>query len=365
MLMPAEELVDRARAGDTDAFGALVDPFRRELQRHCYRLLGSVHDAEDLLQETLLAAWRGLEQFEGRASVRTWLYRIATHRCLNALRDRQRRAPRQPPEPPFAAPPPTRRNEPRWYEPYPDALLDDLADTEPGPAARYETKETIELAFIAGLQQLRPRQRAALVLRDVLGFRTDEVATLLGTSPSAVASALQRARATLAATDALPPPGDGPTDTERDLPSEAGATDTERERTLAQRFAAAFAADDVDGVVKLLSADAWLTMPPSPLAYQGLAAIAAFLRASAAWRAGRHFRLLPTRANTQPAFGLYVAPSALYVAPPAAATPVADAVGLIVLRLTPDGQHIAAITRFLFGDPAQMIPFGLPTHMSL
>ena len=345
MLMPAEELVDRARAGDTDAFGALVDPFRRELQRHCYRLLGSVHDAEDLLQETLLAAWRGLEQFEGRASVRTWLYRIATHRCLNALRDRQRRAPRQPPEPPFAAPPPTRRNEPRWYEPYPDALLDDLADTEPGPAARYETKETIELAFIVGLQQLRPRQRAALVLRDVLGFRTDEVASLLGTSPSAVASALQRARATLAASDALPPPG-------------AVATDTQRERALAQQFAAAFAADDVDGVVKLLSADAWLTMPPSPLAYQGPPAIAAFLHASAAWRAGRHFRLLPTQANTQPAFGLYVAP-------PAAAPIVAEAVGLVVLRLTPDGQRIAAIVRFLFDDPAQMIPFGLPTYISL
>jgi len=345
MLLPAEELVDRARGGDADAFGALVDPFRRELQRHCYRLLGSVHDAEDLLQETLLAAWRGLEQFEGRASVRTWLYRIATHRCLNALRARQRRAPRQPPEPPFAAPPPTRRNEPRWYEPYPDALLDDLADTEPGPAARYETKETIELAFIVGLQQLRPRQRAALVLRDVLGFRTDEVASLLGTSPSAVASALQRARATLAASDALPPPG-------------AVATDTQRERALAQQFAAAFAADDVDGVVKLLSADAWLTMPPSPLAYQGPAAIAAFLHASAAWRAGRHFRLLPTQANTQPAFGLYVAP-------PAAAPIVAEAVGLVVLRLTPDGQRIAAIVRFLFDDPAQMIPFGLPTYISL
>ena len=344
MLVPAEPLVDRVRGGDADAFGALVDPFRRELQLHCYRLLGSVHDAEDLLQETLLAAWRGREQFQGRASLRTWLYRIATHRCLNALRDNRRRAPRQPPEPPFAAPAPTRRTPPRWYEPYPDALLDDLADAEPGPAARYESKETITLAFIAGLLQLSPRQRAALVLRDVLGFRTDEAASILGTSPSAVASALQRARATLATTDALAPPG-------------ADVADTAPGRALAQRFAEVFAADDVDAVVTLLTDDAWLTMPPSPLAYQGRAAIAAFLRASAAWRAGRHFRLLPTRANAQPAFGLYVAEAH-------GSTP-ADGVGLVVLGVSADGRSIATVTRFLFDDAARMIAFGLPAQLSL
>src|SRR5215208_1814602 len=179
----------RARTGDEDAFRELTDPYRRELQVHCYRILGSVQDAEDLVQETLLAAWRGLDGFEGRSSVRSWLYRIATNRCLNALRDRARR----PREVQAIAPPPepTRRTEPIWLEPYPDVLLEDIPDRSPGPEARYEAREAVELAFIGALQNLPPRQRAAVVLRDVLGFRTAEVADMLETGEASVKGALQ------------------------------------------------------------------------------------------------------------------------------------------------------------------------------
>src|SRR5258708_1687738 len=191
-----ETALPRARAGDGEAFRELTEPYRRELQLHCYRILGSVQDAEDVLQETLLAAWRGLDGFEERSSVRAWLYRIATNRCLNALRDTGRRP--QPARPAaFEAPEPTRRTEPTCYEPYPDALLEDLPDVSPGPEARYETRESLALAFVAGLQRLPPRQRAVLVLRDALGFRAAEVAELLDGSETSVNSALQRARATL------------------------------------------------------------------------------------------------------------------------------------------------------------------------
>ena len=195
--MVTETALARARAGDGEAFRQLTDPYRRELQLHCYRILGSVQDAEDVLQETLLAAWRGLERFEERASMRAWLYRIATNRCLNALRDTGRR-PHQLGRPhAFEAPEPTRRTEPTWFEPYPDALLEDLPDVSPGPEARYETRESLALAFVAGLQRLPPRQRAVLVLRDVLGFRAAEVAGMLDSTETSVNSALQRARATL------------------------------------------------------------------------------------------------------------------------------------------------------------------------
>ena len=188
----------RARAGDGEAFRELTEPYRRELQLHCYRILGSVQDAEDMLQETLLAAWRGLDQFEERASMRAWLYKIATNRCLNALRDSGRRPQPRPAATGLPAPPePTRRAEPLWLQPYPDALLDDLPDTAPGPEARYETREALALAFVAGLQRLPPRQRAVLVLRDVLGYPAAEAAQMLDTSEVSVNSALQRARATL------------------------------------------------------------------------------------------------------------------------------------------------------------------------
>jgi RNA polymerase sigma-70 factor (TIGR02960 family) len=327
-----ERTLSRARAGDEEAFRELIAPFRGELQLHCYRILGSVQDAEDLLQETLLAAWRGLPRFDGRASLRTWLYRIATNRCLNALRDRGRR-PREVPA--MAEPPePTRRTEPLWLEPYPDALLDAVADASPGPEARYEFREAVGLAFVTALQELPPRQRVVLVLRDVLGFRAAEVADMLETSEAAVKSALQRARATLE------------TQLQARDRERAPLPRTPRERELVGRFADAVENGDVDGVVSLLTDDAWLTMPPQPYEYQGHAAIAGFLRDRAALR-GRPLRLVPTRANGQPAFGCYL---------PDPENAIASPYGLMVLTL--EGERISAIT--WFGDSRVFRHFGLP-----
>jgi RNA polymerase sigma-70 factor (TIGR02960 family) len=185
--VPSEETLVRARAGDGEAFRELTDPYRRELQLHCYRMLGSLQDAEDLLQETLLAAWRGLDRFQGRASLRAWLHRIATNRCLNALRDRGRRPQRLAPS--VALPEPSSWDEPVRLEPYPDILLEGLPDHAPGPEARYQAKEATELAFIAALQHLPPRQRAVLVLRDVLGYGTAEIAHMLAASQPSVKGA--------------------------------------------------------------------------------------------------------------------------------------------------------------------------------
>jgi RNA polymerase sigma-70 factor (TIGR02960 family) len=243
------------------------------------------------VQETLLAAWRGIEAFEGRASVGAWLYRIATNRCLNALRDRGRR----PQGVPSMVEPlePTRRIEPIWLEPYPDMLFEDIPDRSPGPAARSEARESIELAFIVALQHLPPRQRAALVLRDVLGFRTAEVAEMLDTSEASVKGALQRARAAVGAR--LPA-----ADRER-----APRPNAARERRLVGRFADAVQRGDVDAMVALLTDDARLTMPPLPLEYQGHHAIGAFLRHREELR-GAPLRVMPTRANTQPAFACYL-----------------------------------------------------------
>ena len=328
----AERTLSRARAGDEEAFRELIDPYRGELQLHCYRMLGSVQDAEDVLQETLLAAWRGVGLFDGRSSLRAWLYRIATNLCLNALRDRKRRPPKA--EPIAEPPEPTRRSEPIWLDPYPDALLDTVADTSPGPEARYELKEGIGLAFVAALQHLPPRQRAVLVLRDVLGFRAAEVADMLETSEAAVKGALQRARATL----------------ERRLPAgdreRAPLPRSPRERELVGRFARAVESGDVDGVVTLLTDDARLTMPPQPFEYQGHAAIAGFLHDRAALRGGP-LRLAPTPANGQPAFGCYL---------PDAQTAIARPYGLMVLTL--QGDRISAIT--WFGDSSVFPHFGLP-----
>src|SRR5262245_25500251 len=180
-----QAVLEHARAGDERAFRELTDPYRRELQVHCYRMLGSLTDAEDLVQETLLAAWRGLAGFEQRASLRSWLYRIATNQCLNALRAAGRRIPTEP-TPPFAVPEPTRRGEITWLQPYPDALLDGIPDAAPGPEARYQATEAVELAFVAGLQRMPPRQAATLLLRDMLGFATDEVAGMLNTTQTAI-----------------------------------------------------------------------------------------------------------------------------------------------------------------------------------
>jgi RNA polymerase sigma-70 factor (ECF subfamily) len=325
-------------ATDDQAFRALVEPYRRELQLHCYRILGSIQDAEDLVQETLLAAWRGLERFEGRSSLRSWLYRIATNRCLNAMRDSGRR-PRPAVERTgsdrFQRPEPTHRAAPIWLDPYPDVLLEGVADAAPGPEARYETREALALGFVVGLQHLPPQQRAVLVLRDVLGFRAAEVAEMLDTTEASVNSALQRARGSLE--DRIPAGG-----RERaPLPSSA------RERELLGRFADAFERGDVDGVVSLMTDDAWLRMPPEPEEYQGHAAITEFLGDLFEWRAGKGFRLVPTRANSQPAFGYYLEdPRA----------PIAHAGGVHVLTL--EGDRISAITRF--GDVSVFPYFGLP-----
>jgi RNA polymerase sigma-70 factor (ECF subfamily) len=325
-----EQTLDRARAGDEDAFRDLTDPYRRELQLHIYRIVGGAQDAEDLLQETLLAAWRGLEQFEERASVRTWLYRIATNRSLDALRARRRTEdPRM-----MQLPEPTRWSEPIWLEPYPDVLLEGIPDEAPGPEARYETKESIALAFIVGLQHLPPQQRAVLVLRDVLGYRAAEAAEMLETSEASLNSLLRRARA--AFESRLPAAG-------RDR---APLPNSTLEREIVGRFADAVEAGDVDGMVALLTSDAWLTMPPLPQAYQGRDAIGPFLRGNEE-RRGTPLRLVATRANTQPAFGGYL---------PVPETEIARAHGLFVLTL--EGNEISAIT--WFADSSVFPHFGLP-----
>jgi RNA polymerase sigma-70 factor, ECF subfamily len=308
----------RAQRGDEDAFAQLTAPYRRELQVHCYRIVGSLQDAEDLLQETLLAAWRGLEQFEGRSSLRTWLYTIATNRCLNALRAGSRRP--QPVPATAGSHPPESFAEVSWLEPYPDVLLEGLADAAPGPEARYEAKESIALAFVSGLQHLAPRQRAVLVLRDVLGFHADEVADMIGTSEASVNSALQRARATLerrlpARRDRLAMPGQG------------GAGD------LVARFADAFERDDIDGIVALLTEDAVVSMPPQPEWHQGRAAVAEFLHQRHLDRTGGPWRFVQTGANGQPAYAYYLGDGEGWVR-----------AGVFVIGVRPDG--IESITRF-------------------
>jgi RNA polymerase sigma-70 factor (TIGR02960 family) len=327
-----EAALARARAGDGDAFSELVEPYLHELQVHCYRILGSVQDAEDLLQETLLAAWRGLDRFEERASLRVWLYRIATNRCLNALRDRGRRPKEY--QPMVEPPEPTRRSEPLWLEPYPDVLLEGLGDISLGPEARYEAAESVALAFVSALQHLPPRQRCVLVLRDVLGFGAGEVAGILESTEASVKGALQRARSTLR--ERLP----------AERPDRATLPSPKREREVVGRFAAAVEAGDIDGLVALLTDDAWVTMPPEPYEYQGGAAIARFLDDRARLR-GANFTLVPTGANGQPAFGCYL---------PDAHAAIAHAYGLMVLTLR--GDQISAIT--WFADRAVMARFGLP-----
>jgi len=330
----ATDLIDRAQAGDEQAFSQLVEPYQRELEVHCYRILGSAQDAEDAVQETLLTAWRSLGGFEQRSSLRTWLYRIATTRSLNALRSASRRPPAEWPNRAITPPEPTRLGEITWLEPYPDVLLDELPDTAPGPQARYEAREAISLAFVTALQLLPPRQRAALILRDVLDFRASEAADILAASEQSVESALKRARATLARQ--LPPPGQQPA-----LPH------SRAEAELVDRLTCAFEAADVDGIVALLTDDAWLTMPPVPLQYQGRELCTRFF--DLVFALGRRYRLVATRANGQPAFGIYVFdPHA----------PVLHANGLIVITLA--GERISRIDRF---DNSVLPRFGLPRSL--
>jgi RNA polymerase sigma-70 factor (TIGR02960 family) len=342
MEMDTANLIDRARAGDHDAFRDLVQGHSHELQVHCYRILGSLQDAEDAVQETLVSAWRNLGDFEQRSSLRTWLYKIATNRCLDMLRADSRRLRVAAPVPEVTLPEPSGAGDaPPWLEPYPDVLLDQLVDQRPGPEARYESSEAISLAFITALQLLPPRQRAALVLRDVLGYHAGEVAEMLGTTQEGVSSALKRARATVdghLGDSVIAGGGNGGRRPSR--PSDVAA-----EQRLAARLTDALERADLDGLISLLAADVRVSMPPAMLEYRGVES-ARRLYAAATFRPGRRYRVVATRANGQPAFGVYLADphGGVYRA-------------YCLLVVTTAGDRIAAIDSFLSNV---MGSFGLP-----
>jgi len=325
-----------ARAGDHEAFQLVTDPYRRELLVHGYRMLGSVEDAEDILQETLLRAWRRLDSFEGRAPLRAWLYRIATNASLDALERRRARALPMATHPfadPRAAlPPPVA--ETVWLEPLPDSLVDERPDVN--PEARYEAHESVTLAFLATLQNLPGRQRAVLILRDVLGWNAKQVAEALEMTVVAVNSALQRARSKLKQSSA-------------DVGRYAAARDDEGTASLLARYVAAWEAADSNALVALLREDAVLTMPPLPAWYRGRADIQSFLDTHLfTGHARRSLRLTATRANGSPAFAVYQADE-MGVYRPA---------GLQVLTI----QHgqISEINDFLCFDDRLFSRFGLP-----
>jgi RNA polymerase sigma-70 factor, ECF subfamily len=333
------ELLEAARRGDNDAFGRLAGPYRGELYAHCYRMLGSAADAEDALQETLLRAWRALPRFEGRSSVRSWLYKIATNACLRQVERRPRRVlpvdygpatdPHDDPTEPVT--------EAVWLEPYPDARLG-LGSGPASPEARYEQREGVELAFIAALQHLPARQRAVLILRDVLGFSARETATALDTTPVSVDSALQRAHKTV--DQRLP---------EQSQQATLRALSDDALRQLVQRYVTAWERNDVDAVVAMLADDAKLAMPPLPTWYHGREQVAIFL--SGGPLAGTTpWRLVPTRANGQLAFGLYA-----WDANTQTFTP--RAIDVLTLR----GTRIQQITAFL--TPAAFGNFDLPASL--
>jgi RNA polymerase sigma-70 factor (ECF subfamily) len=323
-------LLALARAGDQSAFGDLIAPYLRELHVHCYRLLGSVHDAEDVLQEVLLRAWRHLGGYAEHGSVRGWLYRIATNRCLTS----RAKAAAAPVLAAFPAPP--RPNAPdvevTALTPYPDEWLRELAGPD-DPAAWYELRESVQLAFLTVLQLLSPRQRAVLLLRDVLTFSAAETAQILQTSPAAVNSALQRARATL---DAHKSSG---------RLRSATATEAVAERRLIDRFNAAWEACDIPALVLVLAEDCLLTMPPAPLAYRGRQAIGAFFGTVPAGGDLTAIRLVEVRANGQPAVAAYQRDGA-----------TAQAYGIMVFTMSHD--TIGEITGF--ADPSLFAMFGLP-----
>ena len=332
----AADLISRARAGDGDAFRELTEPHRRELQVHCYRMLGSFADAEDALQDTLLAAWQGFGGFEGRASLRTWLYRIATNRCLNARRSASRRPAKEWDVPHVEPPEPTRLGEVVWLEPFPDALLEGVIDVPLGPEARYEQSESISLAFVTALQVLPPRQLAVLILRDVLGFHANEVADMLDSSVESVKSALKRAHASLQRRR--------PTTDDREPPAASGSPS---EDAIVAKFVRAWESADLDALVALLTDDVFMSMPPMPFEYEGRDVVARFC--ASLFGAGRRFDLVPTRANGQPAFGAYLrAPDG-----------ISHGIGLYVLTLT--GDRICAMTRF---ENSVLPWFGLPRSLS-
>ncbi len=334
--MAAADLIARARAGDGDAFRELTEPYLRELQVHCYRMLGSFQDAEDALQNTLLTAWQSLGGFEGRASLRTWLYRIATNRCLDARRATSRRPAKEWNIPGVEPPEPTRLGEVVWLQPFPDALLEGAIGMPLGPEARYEQTESISLAFVTALQVLPPRQLAVLILRDVLGFHASEVAGMLDSTVESVNSALKRARASLQHQQQPPAAG-------REPPPAAGSP---AEDALVAKFVRAWESADLGALVALLTDDVFMSMPPMPFEYEGRDVVARFC--ASLFGAGRRFDLVPTRANRQPAFGAYLrAPDG-----------IRHGTGLYVLTLT--GDRICAMTRF---EKTVLPWFGLPRSL--
>ena len=333
--MGTADLLCRARAGDGEAFRELAESHRRELQVHCYRMLGSLQDAEDVVQETMLAAWRGIGGFtEERASLRTWLYKIATNRCLNARRAARRRPAREWDMSQFEAPVPTPRDEAVWLQPFPDQLLEGAIDRPLGPEARYEQSEAISLAFVTALQLLPPRQLAVLILRDVLGFHASEVADMLEVTVQSVNSALKRARASLQRRQ--PAAGHQP-------PPVAGSP---AEDAIVAMFARAWESADLEALVALLTDDVFIAMPPEPFGYEGRDLVARYWARQ--FGAHRRFDLVPTRANGQPAFGAYLRGPA----------GIRHATGFYVLTLA--GDRICAMTRF----EASVLPwFALPRSL--
>jgi RNA polymerase sigma-70 factor (TIGR02960 family) len=319
-----------------DEFARLVEPHRAELLAHCYRMLGSLQDAEDALQESLVAAWRGLDDFEGRSSLRTWLFTVTTNRCLNMRRADQRRRSKEWDVAGVTPPEPTRLGEVVWLEPLPGHLAD--LDLPASPDVLYERSESVSLAFITALQTLPPRQVAVLVLRDVMGFPAREVAGMLDTTVESVTSALKRARAGVRTHQEPGLPWDRPD----------SAPASPQEQQVAARFARAYERADIEALVALFTDDVFMSMPPMPLEYEGREITGEFV--SLFFAAGRRYRMVPTRANAQPAFGMYLlGPDGL-----------AHASGFLVLGVR--GGLISRLTRF---ETGVMSGFGLPRTLPI
>jgi RNA polymerase sigma-70 factor (ECF subfamily) len=332
------ERISAAQLGNERAFEELTLPLRREIHLHCYRMLGNLNDADDALQESLLRAWRQLDRFEPRAPFRAWLYRIATNVCLTLISRRSNRGEILASTLEVASEVRIRqKGEPVQLGPYPDHLLDELGQTDLGPAATLELRESIELAFVAAVQILPPRQRATLLLRDVLGYSAAEVASMLETTVTAVNSTLQRARATVKAERIAARVTRPHTEANSDV-----------EQSLVRRLVDAWHTADIESIVGILREDALLTMPPQPDRYEGRAAIGAFLAKVPAGGRLERFRLIPTRANRQPALAAYVREG-----------DTGPFMAREVFVIAIESGEIATIVRF--GGPDLIVRFGLPS----